>query len=260
MKEKASSRLVITHPRYYALKYCLKAFEDVRGRVLDVGCGAGVMTKEIKRLRPDLKVYGIDNNPQAIKLAKKNTRGVKFSLDDAYHLPFKDNYFEATFNHHVLEHLKSPSRALGEIFRVTKKGGKIYAAVPLEGNWSSIHALFYKLPAYKAMRIKYTGHVQQYSFGEIKELFRAAGFQIVDYYWSGFLLAQLVNFLYYPFINFFHLRKSFLTENDLLLKENNFYARAGIFIKDIICFLMTLESLPLARVPQEIIHLSGKKL
>lgn len=260
MMGKTSSQLVITHPRYLALMYCLKALEDIKGKVLDVGCGAGVMTKEIRRLRPDLEVYGIDNNSQTIKLAKKDTQGVRFSLDDVYRLPFKDNYFEATFNYHFLEHLKSPSRALGEITRVTKKDGKIYAAVPLEGNWSSIHALFYKLPAYKAMRIRYTGHLQQYSFGEIKELFRAAGFQIVDYFWSGFLLAQLVNFLYYPLASFLKIRKSFLTENDLLLKKNSFYARVGIFIKNTIFFLMTLESLPLAKFPQEVIHITAKKL
>lgn len=260
MKKKNQSSLQITNPRYSALKYCLGAFEDIRGRVIDVGCGAGVMAKEIKRLRPDLKVYGIDNNPEAIKLAKKDSRGVNFGFGDVYKLPFKNNYFTATFSHHLLEHLKSPNRALAEIVRVTKASGKIYAAVPLEANWSSIHAMLYKLSAYKAMRIKYTGHLQQYSFDKIIKLFQAAGFQIIDYYWSGFLLEQMINFIYYPLINIFKIPESFLTENDLLKKRNSRYGQWGTAVKRFLYLLINLESLFIPRVPQEIVHLVGKKL
>lgn len=252
-------RLPVTHPRYLALKYCLKTFRKVTGRVLDVGCGAGVMTKEIKRLRPDFEVYGIDSSPEAIELAKKDGGEVNFRVSDTYHLPFKNDYFSAAFSHHVLEHLKRPGQALAEIARVTKKGGKIYAAVPLEGNWSSIHAFFYKIPAYKKMRVRYLAHVQQYSLEEIKKLFGENGFLITDYYWSGGLVMQTINFFYYLSASFLKLPPSFLTGNDLLIKKRSGYGRWGTIAKRFFYFLVTLESLFIPRVPQEIVHLAGRK-
>lgn len=252
--------LKITHPYYLALKYCLKALENVEGWVLDVGCGVGVMAKEIKRLRPNLAVFGIDRDLQAIKLANQDPQGVDFRVEDAYRLPFTDGYFAATLSHHLLEHLENPAQALAEISRVTKKGGVIYASLPLERNWSSIHHWFYRLPAYKAMRIKYTGHVQQYTFQEIVKLFEEAGFTVSNYYWSGFCFNQTINFLYYLLAGLLQLPTSFLTGKDLLAKRNSWYGRLGAAIKRFLYLLMTLESLPIARVPQETVHFSGKKL
>ncbi|MFC1790645.1 class I SAM-dependent methyltransferase [Patescibacteria group bacterium] len=260
MKRRTTTQPLITNPWYLALKYCLRSLEDVCGKVLDVGCGAGVMTKEIKRLRSELELVGIDNDGQAIKLAKKDNQEIVFNQGSVYHLPFKDNYFSATFSHHVLEHLKKPSQALAEIARVTKKEGMIYAAVPLEGNWSSIHAPFYKLPIYKKMRIKYLGHYQQYTFKRIKNLFKENGFEIVNYCWSGGFIMQVTNFFYYLLVSLFRIPPFFLTGNDLLEKRDSFYSRWGGITKRIFYLFVNLESLLIARVPQEIIHLTAKKL
>ena len=60
------------------LKYVLEDLKDVEGKVLDVGCGAGGMTKAIKYYRPDLKLVGVDISKKAVNEAKKDAQGVEF--------------------------------------------------------------------------------------------------------------------------------------------------------------------------------------
>lgn len=253
------SKITIFNPRYFSLKFCLSALSKVKGKILDVGCGAGIMAKEIRNIRPDLKLYGLDTNSLALNLARQESKGVVFLKGSVYHLPFPDNYFDATFNHHLFEHLDSPQKAMEETARVTKRGGRIYFCCPLEGNWSSLQTLFYKIPSYKKIRIKYTGHVQQFTFDEILELFKINGFTVKDYRWTGFILSQVTNILYYPLANLIGLSPAFLTENDLLKKKKSWYSYLGTLVKRFGYFIINLESLLITKIPQEEIHLVGEK-
>ena len=88
------------------LFWCLKDLKTVEGRVLEVGCGGGGMSKVIKFYRPDLKITSCDIDQKAINWAKKNPRGVKFKVADAYSLPFDDQYFSAVLTFDFLEHLR----------------------------------------------------------------------------------------------------------------------------------------------------------
>lgn len=49
---------------------------------------------------------------------------------DAYELPFADNSVDGIFCGAVLEHLEFPEKAVGEMFRVLKSGGKVYCDTP----------------------------------------------------------------------------------------------------------------------------------
>ena len=48
------------------LRYLLADLETVRGKVLDVGCGAGSVAKAVKRERPDLEVVGCDVDRKSV--------------------------------------------------------------------------------------------------------------------------------------------------------------------------------------------------
>lgn len=49
---------------------------------------------------------------------------------DLYDIPLKNDTFDAVINVEVLEHLREPARALEEIFRVMRPGGKLYLIAP----------------------------------------------------------------------------------------------------------------------------------
>ena len=72
------------------LRYLLEDLRDIRGRVLDVGCGAGQVAKAVKMARPDLTVVGCDMSHSAVAAASARPRDVDFRLATAERLPFSE--------------------------------------------------------------------------------------------------------------------------------------------------------------------------
>lgn len=104
-------------------------------RVLDLGCGTGVLTRMIAD-RLDFEAggvcVGIDAAAKMIRIARKKreTRACRFEVAAAEELPFDGASFDAVvsslFFHHVPLDLKE--RALSEAFRVLLPGGRLVIA------------------------------------------------------------------------------------------------------------------------------------
>src|SRR5256712_12983786 len=114
------------------LRYLLSDLAKVRGRGLDVGCGAGSVAKAVKRERPDLEVLGCDVSRSALALAQASPEGVDFRIAEAETLPFADGEFDFVWIFDVLEHVEKPERVLREVARVLKPGGGFNIVLPLE--------------------------------------------------------------------------------------------------------------------------------
>src|SRR5260370_29246072 len=68
-------------PRYMnglKLSYLLADLAPIRGKVLDVGGGAGAVAKAVKRERPDLHVLGCDVTSSALAVAEASAQRVDF--------------------------------------------------------------------------------------------------------------------------------------------------------------------------------------
>ena len=103
----------------------LKGFvADFSGEILDVGCADGHLTAQIKGLLPDSSLTGVDLHLRSINYAKKKWPGIKFMMADARKLPFSDRKFDNVICVETLEHVPNNEKALDEIYRVLKKGGK----------------------------------------------------------------------------------------------------------------------------------------
>ena len=101
-------------------------------RVLDVGCGPGSITVGLAKWAARGSVTGIDLGDQILEIAQQAVEGAGITnvfLEQAsvYELPYDDESFDVTYAHQVLQHLTDPVFAIGEMARVTKKGG--YVAV-----------------------------------------------------------------------------------------------------------------------------------
>ena len=92
----------------------------VKGKiVLDVGCGTGLVMKEI--LADSKKVYGIDfSEGMLIKAREKN---LTVSKADGANIPFNDDSFDVVYSVRVLPHIPNVTKVLREIKRVVKKDG-----------------------------------------------------------------------------------------------------------------------------------------
>ena len=92
-------------------------------KILDVGCGKAFLLYEIKKLLPEIKVFGFDISRYAIDKAPKNIRKNLFVHKAEEKYPFKNNYFDLAlstgcFHNLEINQLKS---AIKEIQRVSKK-------------------------------------------------------------------------------------------------------------------------------------------
>jgi ubiquinone/menaquinone biosynthesis C-methylase UbiE len=112
-------------------------------RVLDVGCGPGTDTIPLARyVGPSGQVVGVDYDPEMIAEAEERalragvSAWVKHERADATALPFAANYFDACRSERVLPHLLDPAKALSEVARVTKPGGRVVVFDPDGGSVS----------------------------------------------------------------------------------------------------------------------------
>src|SRR3989338_2741695 len=100
------------------------------GRILDVGCGPGLLVKELASRSNNLKVFGIDISSHAIRQAKTNCKDIKnvfIKVSNAYKLPFPNNYFDLVVCKDNLHQFpKNPIRILKEMTRVVKSDGLVY--------------------------------------------------------------------------------------------------------------------------------------
>lgn len=93
-------------------------------KILDVGCGIGLITREIGQVSGG-EVHGLDVNPQLLKMAMKNYPEGNFHEGSMLQLPFADETFDVTFCHFVMMWVKRPKAGMTELKRVTKTGGWI---------------------------------------------------------------------------------------------------------------------------------------
>jgi ubiquinone/menaquinone biosynthesis C-methylase UbiE len=98
------------------------------GRVLDVGCGSGSMSRLLAHTYPRAAVIGVDLREQYLDFARsraraEDIRNLEFQSADVFALPFADATFDLVWTKYLLQWLKDPKRALKELQRVTRPGG-----------------------------------------------------------------------------------------------------------------------------------------
>ncbi|HVG30793.1 MAG TPA: class I SAM-dependent methyltransferase [Pyrinomonadaceae bacterium] len=102
-------------------------FDGARGlRVLEIGCGLG--TDGAQFARGGALYTGVDLTDAAVSLARRNfeLRGLKgeFRTADAENMDFADDTFDLVYSHGVLHHTPDTARAIREVHRVLKPGGR----------------------------------------------------------------------------------------------------------------------------------------
>jgi ubiquinone/menaquinone biosynthesis C-methylase UbiE len=101
-------------------------------RVLDVGCGSGVVTRDIaRRVAPGGQAVGVDASPGFLRVARElaDEAGLGTTVElhegDVRSLPFGDRVFDAVVAVTVLVHVPGGAGAIPEMVRVTRPGGRV---------------------------------------------------------------------------------------------------------------------------------------
>ncbi|MAQ81891.1 MAG: hypothetical protein CMH12_01515 [Maritimibacter sp.] len=95
---------------------------------IEVGAGAGAVTRRIAAAADPAKVVGFDPSQGFVNEAIERSRShanLSFTVADGANLPIEDNSVDAVIMHTVLTHVTHPDSLLVEAFRVLKAGGSL---------------------------------------------------------------------------------------------------------------------------------------
>ncbi|HWE56611.1 MAG TPA: methyltransferase domain-containing protein [Acidimicrobiales bacterium] len=102
----------------------LASWLEGAGRVLDVGCGEGQVGRLAARSPHAELVVGVDPTAAQVVEAARRGGGVKVGRAGAAALPFSAGTFDAVVACLVFEHIEEVDRAIAEVARVLRPGGR----------------------------------------------------------------------------------------------------------------------------------------
>lgn len=131
------------------LAFLERAGVEVKGRVLDAGCGGGGMP--LSFAEEAASVVGIDLRDRfrdaGVRLAReRNTTNLTFAVADGLALPFPDNTFDLVLSHAVIEHVADAVGYLSECRRVLAPGGRMYLSTAPYLSFAGAHLPRLKAP------------------------------------------------------------------------------------------------------------------
>ncbi len=179
------------------LQRCMKSLHTKEGRALEIGCGAGTFIRSLKSYIPSLNCYGGDIDEDSIKLAETYDDNVLYAVFNGEKLPYKDGVFDVILLFDIIEHVENPYKLLDEIMRVSKQGSTVHIYVPCEKEPFTIHWLLWKIRLGHDLKKKHAGHIQRFSQKEFINKIKEKTFEIKKIEYSTYLLAQMVDILYY---------------------------------------------------------------
>lgn len=149
-----------------------EAVDDKTRVVLDLAAGTGDSSKAL--IKKGNKVIGVDISVEMLKVAtKKLHKNFILLCASAYQLPFRDQSFDAVTCAFGIRNMHETEKALREIKRVIKKGGKLLI---LE---FSLPRGFFKKP-YLVYLKKFTPFIA--SFFSVRSAYEYLGYSIEGFY------------------------------------------------------------------------------
>ncbi len=130
------------------------AFADFAGvgggmRVLDVGCGPGILTAELVDRVGAERVSAVDPAEPFVEAVRTRFPGVAAQVGTAESLSFGDDEFDAALCQLVVHFMTDPAQGIREMARVTRPGGTVAACTwdiaggrsPLSPFWRAVHTV-----------------------------------------------------------------------------------------------------------------------
>ncbi len=103
---------------------------DAGARVLDVACGTGALTlAAARRAGPTGEVIGVDPNEDMLEVARRHDAPIEWKVGRAESLPLPDEHVDAVVSQFGFMFFDDKTRALAEMLRVLRPGGRFAMAV-----------------------------------------------------------------------------------------------------------------------------------
>jgi SAM-dependent methyltransferase len=153
-----------------------RQLQNSRLTILDAGCGTGFNLLHFEKAGHS--TFGLDFAPEAVSAVQRREfrNVVRASITN---IPYSSNTFDLAYSFEVIDEVSDSDRAVRELFRILKPGGR----------------LLLRLPAFEWLRSSHDtdiGTVHRYTLAEMKEKLILAGFRIQRATYANCLLLPVV--------------------------------------------------------------------
>lgn len=100
--------------------------------VLDVGCGAGWLSRRLAKLVPEGRVVGMDISDEMIRRARRTSAdfdNLMFVTGEVAEIPWQPNFFSHVISVESSYYWPDPAAAIRELFRVLNAGGSAWILI-----------------------------------------------------------------------------------------------------------------------------------
>jgi ubiquinone/menaquinone biosynthesis C-methylase UbiE len=146
-------------------------------RILDLGCGTGEMALAIGRACGEVKLIGVDGDPEVLNLAgvKARAQGIELELHEALadHIPLADGDIDCVVSTLLFHHLGPAAKrtALAEARRVLRPGGRLLVCDVGRASDPLMRAAFFAVQLLDGF-----ANTRENVRGELPEIISQAGF------------------------------------------------------------------------------------
>jgi GT2 family glycosyltransferase len=149
-------------------------------KTLEIGCGAGVLSSDLKKQGKASIIWGVELDPEAGRSASSVLNGV--IIGDFLKVPLNGipNPLDAVICADVIEHMTDPWGALDRINTLLKPGGEVIMSIPNIRHYKIIKKLIKNQWFYEKEGILDKTHLRFFTLPTLIQLLNYSGFEIID--------------------------------------------------------------------------------
>lgn len=161
-------------------------------KILDLGCGDGVLTANLRSQHPSLSVTGIDSSPNLVTSAKASygkTPGLSFAVQDCRYLErwtgFQEGGYDKIFSnaalHWILRDEGTRVGVLENTFKMLKPGGTFTFEMGGAGNVAEVHTALLSTLVHQGISIEKARELSPWFFPsevQMRNLLEGVGFVV----------------------------------------------------------------------------------
>jgi 2-polyprenyl-3-methyl-5-hydroxy-6-metoxy-1,4-benzoquinol methylase len=151
----------------------LNEINEEYNEIVDIGCGEGIMLEKLTRCFPHKNIVGLDSMAENVQICSK--RGLQIRLGDVYFLDFPQDSVDLVILMEVIEHLDDPNKAIQEIYKILKPGGKLIIVFPNDTTFIVARILTLKLKE----AVYNPGHLKQWNPREVRSLLNSYNLDVI---------------------------------------------------------------------------------
>lgn len=95
-------------------------------RILDAGCGTGLVSRYLTSVTRNCKIEGCDLSNDRLEHARSQNKSIHYFQAPLETIPVENETYDTVTCRYVFEHLNQPQKVADEFYRVIKKNGTAY--------------------------------------------------------------------------------------------------------------------------------------